>query len=227
MSKYYFISKRLFDLFFSLVFISVLSPFLILIIIALALSGSDIFYSQNRIGYKGKPFKVFKFSTMLRDSLNLPGGAITVRNDPRITKLGFWLRITKLNELPQLFNVLLGSMSFVGPRPYMMDGFSKFTSQAQEKMQKMTPGITGISSVVFRDEEYYVTNCNMDPLLFYNNVIFPYKSELEIWYYHHRSFLVDIIILALTALKILFPKSKVEYKVFSDLPANAYFMNFN
>lgn len=220
----YSLLKRIFDVLLSFVLILLLSPLFFLILFGLLVSGNDLLYFQNRVGKEGKVFRVIKFSTMLRNSLDLPGGSITVRNDPRITRFGFLLRITKLNELPQLLNVFTGSMSFVGPRPYMKDGFYSFSESAQKVLIQQRPGITGISSVVFRDEEYFVTHSGMNPLFFYKNYIFPFKSELELWYYHNRSIYVDLMILALTGYKIVFPKSTLEYKVFKTLPKSDYFL---
>ena len=161
---------------------------------------------------------------MLKDSLNMPGGSITMRKDPRVTRIGHFLRMTKINEFPQLFNILIGNMSFVGPRPYLSIGIVFFSEEAQNTLRLVRPGITGISSVVFRDEERYVSQCGMTPIQYYKDYIFPYKSKLEIWYYNNRSFITDFLIIFLTAFKIIFPKSKLEYRVFKTLPRDP---NFN
>ncbi len=222
----YSLTKRIFDFIISLILIIILMPILLFIILALIIfSKQDVFYLQTRLGLNNKYFKIFKFSSMVKDSLSLPGGAITLRNDSRVTKIGKYLRITKLNELPQLFNVLFGNMSFVGPRPIMDDGFSLYSKNAQSILYKSKPGITGVSSVVFRDEELYVTNSGMEPFIFYKDYIFPYKSKLEIWYFKNKSFYVDIMLIILTAIKIVFPSSRIEFKVFKTLPKDAYFSN--
>jgi lipopolysaccharide/colanic/teichoic acid biosynthesis glycosyltransferase len=220
----YQIIKRLFDVIFSTLLILLLSPLLLAIIVALLIfNKGDIFFKQKRLGQKNKEFGIIKFSSMLKNSVNLPGGAITVRNDPRVTKLGHILRITKLNELPQLFNVLFGDMSFVGPRPLMNPGFELYTREVQSFLYQSKPGITGISSVVFRDEERLVTDSNMNHAEFYKLHIFPYKSELETWYYDNKSFAVDFLILILTAIMILNPKSKLAFKFFRSLPKSDFF----
>ncbi|MDO9580207.1 MAG: sugar transferase [Bacteroidales bacterium] len=220
----YIKTKRVFDFIVSLLLIVLLLPLIVFIVILLLLfNHCEVFYLQTRIGLNNTYFKIFKFSSMLKGSLSMPGGAITLRNDPRVTKLGKFLRITKLNELPQLFNVLLGSMSFVGPRPIMDDGFSLYSTDAQKVLYTSKPGITGISSVVFRDEELIVTNSGVVPFLFYKEFVFPYKSKLEIWYYKNKSFLVDIAILFLTGIKIIVPSSKLEFKIFSSLPKSEFF----
>ena len=116
--------KRFFDIFFSLLAIVILSPIIIPIVILLKLTGEGyIFYFQKRIGYKSNYFDIWKFATMLKDSPNIGTGTITLRKDPRITPMGGFLRMTKINELPQLFNVFKGDMSFVGPRPLVDKNF--------------------------------------------------------------------------------------------------------
>lgn len=198
---------------------------IILIIIALQLlfNKADVFYLQNRIGLNNKDFKIIKFSSMLKNSMDLPGGSITIRNDPRVTRTGKTLRFTKLNELPQLFNVLIGDMSFVGPRPLVTKGFNLYPPDVKAFLYKSKPGITGISSVVFRDEEIFVTKSKMDPHEYYKKHIFPFKGQLEEWYYNNKSLWVDFIILFLTGIKILFPNSKLEYSFFPSLPKSKHF----
>jgi lipopolysaccharide/colanic/teichoic acid biosynthesis glycosyltransferase len=216
--------KRIFDLIIATVITVIISPFLLIISVLLLLfNNGQIFYFQKRIGYNNCEFGIIKFSTMLKNSENMPGGTITLRNDSRVTTIGKILRMTKLNELPQLFNVLLGSMSFVGPRPMVKQGFNLYSVEVQYFLFKSKPGITGISSIIFRDEEKLVTESNMIPLEFYKNHIFPYKGELEKWYYENKNLWVDILILFITAFKIIVPNSKLEFKVFSTLPKSDYF----
>ena len=160
---------------------------------------------------------------MLKNSESLPGGSITLRNDTRVAKIGRLLRITKLNELPQLFNVLFGDMSFVGPRPMLQEGFNLYTPEVQTIIYLSRPGITGISSIIFRDEERLVTESGMDPKEYYKSRIFPYKGELEQWYSKNRSICIDFLILFLTGLKIIAPGTKLEFKLFPSLPKSDYF----
>ncbi len=192
------------------------------IMIGLKLTGEGhIFYLQKRIGFKNKPFNIFKFATMLLDSPNMPGGIITLKKDPRITPMGGFLRKTKINELPQLFNILKGDMSFVGPRPVMQKSFEQYPPKVQSMIYNVTPGLTGIGSVIFRDEEELVTQIKKsgrDPWKYYKNVIYPFKGEVEMWYQKHRSFKTDFFILFLTAWQIVFPKSELVFKIFKDLP---------
>jgi len=220
----YLFFKRIFDLFFSVILIVLLSPlFLGIMILLFFFNNGEIFYIQRRIGYAQETFGIIKFATMLKNSEFLPGGTITLRKDPRVTKIGKILRISKLNELPQLLNVFLGQMSFVGPRPLMKIGFNQYSADVRSFIYKSKPGITGISSVVFRDEEEWVTKSQIEPEKFYKELIFPYKGQLERWYFEKKSIGVDIMILILTMIKIILPHSYFEFMIFSSLPTSNYF----
>ena len=215
--------KRFFDFVFSLIAVILIFPIMIPIMIGLKLTGEGyIFYFQERVGHKNKLFSVWKFATMLKNSPNMKGGAITMKHDPRITPMGGFLRKTKINELPQLFNVLKGDMSFVGPRPVMKAAsFDHYPKDVQKVIYNVLPGITGIGSVIFRDEEGIITKAKKighDPKAFYINEIYPYKGQLEKWYIQNQSFDVDFKILFLTGWYILFPDSKLAFKLFKALP---------
>lgn len=218
--------KRFFDFLFSTLMLLVLSPILIPIVIGLKFTGEGyIFYFQERMGFKNKKFPIWKFATMLKDSPNMAGGIITLKRDPRITPMGGFLRKTKINELPQLINVWRGDMSFVGPRPVMQKSFDQYPENVQQVIYNVPPGITGIGSIIFRDEEEIITKAKeegKDPWEFYKNVIYPYKGEVEAWYQARQSFGVDFMILFLTAWAILVSSSELHYKVFSDLPKRAF-----
>ncbi|MEO1263441.1 MAG: sugar transferase [Bacteroidota bacterium] len=218
--------KRFFDILFSILMIVIPLPFLIPVMIGLKLTGEGyVFYLQERVGYRQKPFNIFKFATMLKDSPNMAGGIITVKKDPRITPLGGFLRKTKINELPQLFNILRGDMSFVGPRPVMAKSFNQYPPQVQSIIYKVVPGLTGIGSIIFRDEEELITvakEAGIDPWDYYRKAIFPYKGELESWYQKNQSFKTDFFILFLTAWQILFPSSELVFKIFKDLPKKPF-----
>jgi len=218
----YSLVKRFFDFIFSLLGFIVISPLFIPIMIANKLTGEgEIFYKQTRVGHKTDRFGILKFATMLKNSPSLKGGTITMRDDPRITPMGKYLRITKLNELPQLLNVIKGDMSFVGPRPLMPKSFSRYTKDVQSKVYDSVPGITGIGSIVFRDEEKMVTEAHekgIDPENFYDDVIFPYKGQLELWYRENKSFWTDLKILFATAWVIVRPESDLVYTWFKNLP---------
>ncbi len=211
--------KRLFDVLVSGIAFIILLPLMIPIVIILLLTGEHhVFYLQKRIGYKNRYFNIIKFATMLKNSPNMGTGLITVRKDPRLLPIGGFLRMTKINELPQILNVLKGDMSIVGPRPLVDKTFNAYPIEVRERIYDSKPGITGIGSIVFRDEEELLTNTKMDRTEYYNTVIAPYKGELEMWYNTHRSFSVDMWIIFLTAWAIIKPDSQLHYKVFKDLP---------
>ncbi len=215
----YAIAKRLFDIAVSASAILLLLPLLLPIVILLLLTGEGkVLYRQERLGYKNKPFKILKFATMLENSLNLPGGEITLKDDPRITPMGGFLRKSKINELPQLWNVLKGEMSIVGPRPLMPVSFMMYSPDVQLIVYESRPGLTGIGSLVFRDEVALVEASGKDPRTFYKNEIYPHKGALEQWYFENRSFLVDMKIITLTAICIIFPSIQIAESVFQGLP---------
>ena len=213
--------KRLTDIVIAGLALIILSPVLIIAIIFLLLTGEhEVFYFQKRIGYKNKPFYIWKFATMLKNSPNMGTGHLTLRNDPRVTWFGKILRITKINELPQIINVFKGDMSIVGPRPLMESGFKLYPREIQETIYNVKPGITGIGSLVFRDEEKLISAAN-DPVAMYQ-VISPFKGELEMWYQKNASFYTDFMIIFLTAWSILYPNNTLQNKVFKDLPAKEF-----
>jgi len=211
--------KRFLDIILSLIALIILLPIFIPVIILLLLTGEhEVFYRQDRVGYKNKIFRIWKFATMLKNSPNMGDGDITKRGDPRITSFGKFLRQSKINELPQLINILIGDMSFVGPRPLMKVGFDRYSDELKSKVYNVIPGLTGIGSIVFRDEELVITQSKLPPQETYRTMILPYKGALEIWYQQHRSFYTDFMILFLTAWYIVFPKSDLVNKVFPSLP---------
>tara|TARA_Y100001935_G_C17252862_1_gene481980 strand:+ start:249 stop:920 length:672 start_codon:yes stop_codon:yes gene_type:complete len=215
----YLMTKRLFDIILSSIAIILILPLLILIVIILKSSGEgEVFYFQDRVGYKNKNFKIFKFATMIKNSPNIGNGDVTLRNDPRVTKVGKYLRKTKLNELPQLFNIFLGHISIVGPRPLMRAGFNRYSLNFQNSIYNVRPGLTGIGSIIFRDEERILTESKLSPHECYKRIILPYKGKLEIWYQKNMSFFLDLKLIFLTVWVILFPKSKLYKKLFKNLP---------
>lgn len=216
----YSLLKRFFDIFFAAGGLIVLSPLLLPIMLFLRLTAEgEVFYRQNRVGYQNRHFGIWKFATMLKNSPNIGTGSLTLRNDPRVTPIGRFLRKTKINELPQLINVLTGEMSFVGPRPQMQVDFDVYPPQVQATIYSVTPGITGIGSIVFRDEERLLSRPGTDPKAFYAEHIAPYKGALEMWYLRRRSLYVDFMLLLLTAGAIIAPSSDLHFKIFPDLPA--------
>jgi lipopolysaccharide/colanic/teichoic acid biosynthesis glycosyltransferase len=214
--------KRIFDILASGIAILILSPLLIPVIIGLRLTGEGyVWYKQERLGYKNKPFLIWKFATMLKNSANMAGGYITVKKDPRFTPMGDFLRKSKINELPQLFNILAGKMSVVGPRPVMRVSFEAYPNEVKKVIYNVKPGLTGVGSIIFRDEEELITrvkNTGGDVYKFYVNKIYPHKGNLELWYQKNKSLTLDFKIILLTALVILSPTSKLYEKWFKDLP---------
>ena len=208
--------QRLFDLVISGLSIIVLSPLLLPIILLLRITGEgEVFFSQDRMGKGGSLFSLHKFATMLKDSPNIGSGTLTVQNDSRILPLGHFLRKTKINELPQLFNVFKGDMSIVGPRPQSPRNFSAFSEDVQKNIMLVSPGLTGLGSIFFSDEEAMLTSSvNHDE--FYDLVIMPYKGQLETWYVNHMTILIDLKIVYVTALKIIFPKLRLNLSKFFD-----------
>ena len=220
----YKVVKRFMDLCIAIIALLILLPLLLPVMLILAFTGEhEIFYFQKRIGYKNKPFFIWKFATMAKDSPNIGTGEITLRNDPRVTKFGKFLRKTKINELPQIFNVLKGDMSIVGPRPLMEVSFKFYSNEIQEKIYQVKPGVTGIGSLVFRDEEKLLSEA-ADPKEMYIS-IFPYKASLEVWYQKNMSFATDVKIILLTASSIIFPEKTNVNNSFRDLPPPIGFNN--
>ena len=216
----YILSKRLLDLIISILTITLCLPLFIPIIIILLLSAEgEVFYFQERIGLNNSKFKIFKFATMLKNSMSMGTGSITLQNDFRVTKVGKFLRKTKINELPQIFNILKGDISIVGPRPLVNKTFTAYSKEIQSKIYNVKPGLTGIGSIVFRDEESLISLVKEeDPHEYYKRVIAPYKGELEMWYQENKSFFLDLQLIFITAWVILFPESRIYEKWFRDLP---------
>lgn len=216
----YIFFKRLLDIVISFLTLIILLPVFIPIIIILRISAEgEVFYFQERYGIYNSKFQIWKFATMLKNSMNMGTGSITLQNDPRVTKIGSFLRKTKINELPQIINILKGDISLVGPRPLVEKTFSAYNEKIQSSIYNVKPGLTGIGSIIFRDEESIISAVkDEDPHEFYKRVIAPYKGELEMWYQNHNSFFLDLQLIFLTAWVIIFPTSKLYEKWFKDLP---------
>lgn len=211
--------KRFFDILFSFIAICILSPLLIPISIGLLLTGEHyVFYFQKRIGYKNKPFFIWKFATMLKNSPNMGTGIHTTRKDPRILPMGNFLRKTKINELPQIVNILKGDMSIIGPRPLVDKTFEPYPDHVKALIYNVKPGLTGIGSIVFRDEERLLSETKLSLQDFYKSHISPYKGELELWYQKNLSFYTDFMLIFLTAWVIISSKSQLVYQIFKDIP---------
>lgn len=219
---YHFI-KRLMDILVSVIALILLLPIFLPIIIILKLTGEgEVFYVQERIGLKNRPFKMIKFATMLKNSPNMGTGSITLRQDARVLPIGKILRITKLNELPQLLNVVGGQMSIVGPRPLVLKTFLAYPEAMRNLIYQSKPGITGIGSIVFRDEESLISKSKLPPQEFYNQTIAPYKGALELWYHANKSAVVDFKIILLTVWIILMPHSNLTYRILKNVPPKPF-----
>jgi lipopolysaccharide/colanic/teichoic acid biosynthesis glycosyltransferase len=210
---------RIFDVLFSVIAIIILFPLMIPVMIGLKLTGEHyIFYRQTRVGRYGKDFNLLKFATMLKDSPSLPGGLYTSVNDPRLLPMGMFLRKTKINELPQLINVFIGQMSIVGPRPTVREHYNAYPDEAKQKTQPLRPGLTGIGSICFRNEEEILQNFE-DKKSFHQKIITPYKARLECWYADHKTLMNYFKIIFITALVVLKPSSTALWKrAFRQLP---------
>lgn len=210
--------QRILDILLSLLGILFLSPLLLPIACILKLTGEgEIFYIQTRVGKNGTLFGLFKFATMLKNSPKIGNGEITIKNDPRVLPFGKFLRKSKINELPQLWNIFIGDMSLVGPRPMVPNTYSSYSKTAQETLNTVRPGLTGIGSIVFRDEERLLDGRD-NPQDFYNKNITPYKSELEIWFVKNNSLSLYSKVILVTAWVVIFPSSKINEKFFHGIP---------
>ncbi len=210
--------QRNFDILFSLLAILLLSPLLIIVSVILRFTGErEIIFTQDRIGKKKKVFKVFKFATMLKNSPLIGSKTITLYKDDRVLPVGSILRKTKINELPQLFNIILGEMSIIGPRPLTKENFFMYSKDDQDLITQVAPGLSGVGSIVFRNEENFLLSKD-NSREFYDKIITPYKSNLERWYVKNKSIKVYFLIIFLTLWVIFFPKSDLIFRVFKDLP---------
>ena len=216
---------RIIDVLLALLALLVLLPLFIPIVVILFLTGEHkLFYLQFRVGYKNKDFKIIKFATMLSNSPNMGSGSLTLKNDPRVLPFGSFLRKTKINELPQILNIIIGDLSIVGPRPQMQVDFEKYSDDVQGKIYNVRPGLTGIGSIIFRDEESLISVASEDenPHDFYKRVIAPYKGELEMWYQENRNLILDFQLIFMTAWVMVSPETRLYEKWFKDLPKRSF-----
>jgi len=192
--------KRIFDVVFSLLGLIILFPmFMIIAILIKREDGGSIFFRQTRVGKNWKPFKIYKFRTMIENAEKL-GAQVTGKDDKRITKIGRFLRKYKLDELPQLINVLKGDMSLVGPRPEV-EKYAKVYKKDFDEILKVKPGITDYATLEFkREEEILKSSDNIEDV--YLKEILPKKLELSKKYVKDMSFLTDIKIILKTIIGI-------------------------
>jgi len=211
--------KRTLDILFSATALLALSPLLLLVATLLRCTGEGcVFYRQERVGRGGRTFLLYKFVTMRKDCGHTPRDLLTAENDPRILPLGRILRGTKINELPQLFNVLLGDMSLIGPRPQVRPHFDMYPEHVKREVVKVRPGLSGIGSIMFHDESSLVSRCGKDYNQCYAEDIAPYKGKLELWYVQHQSALLDLFLIFLTVLVILSREKRYCLQLLKGLP---------
>jgi len=214
--------ERFFDIVFSGFALMVLLPLLVPVALTLRLSGEgEIFFTQERIGRCGKTFRLFKFVTMLKDSPKLGTGTVTMKDDPRILPVGKFLRKTKVNELPQLLNIFLGEMSIIGPRPLTSQTFASYAPNTQQIVKQVRPGLSGIGSIIFRNEEEIMHGA-LASVNFYDNIIAPYKGSLEEWFVLNKGLYIYFLAIFMTIWAIFVPTSKLAWKIFKDLPEPSF-----
>jgi lipopolysaccharide/colanic/teichoic acid biosynthesis glycosyltransferase len=195
MNFYINYGKNVFDCFFAVVGLLIFFvPMFIICILVVFFDGFPIFYRQNRIGKNCRTFSVLKFRTM--KNVHKEGSVVTVKNDRRITKLGYFLRKYKLDELPQLINILKGQMSFVGPRPDVHGYLDKLDGE-KRILWSIKPGITSPATIAFRNEEEILASQD-DPVKYNDEVIYPKKVEINMLYARHVSLVEDIKIILQT-----------------------------
>ena len=193
--------KRVFDIILSIIGVILFFPILLIISFLIFLSDfSNPLYLGKRVGKNHKSFFLIKFRSMIINA-DKSGVESTSNNDLRITKVGSFIRKYKMDELPQIFNVLKGDMSFVGPRPQTEIGYSLYTDK-EKKLLKMRPGITDFSSIVFSDEGHILKD-SYDSDLDYNQLIRPWKSKLGLFYIKNSSVYLDIQLIFLTIIAII------------------------
>ena len=194
--------KRIFDIFLSSFALLIVIPFFLIIALAIIFdSKGGVFFLQERVGYKLKKFKIIKFRTMYI-SKEKNKNLLTIKNDSRITKVGTFLRRFKIDELPQLVNVLKGDMSFVGPRPEVAKYVDFYPKKSIELIFKVKPGITDMASIKFRNESQMLLNSN-DPESYYKKYVLPEKIKYYEEYAKSNNIFLDIIIILKTFFIVL------------------------
>ena len=202
--------ERFFDIFLSGFAIIIFTPILVPIMVFLKLTGEgEIFFQQARVGKDKTPFQLLKFATMLKNSENMGAGTVTLKNDSRVLPFGKFLRKTKLNELPQLFNIFRGDMSVIGPRPLHKKQFSFYSEEHQDIIASTMPGLSGVGSIVFRDEERILQSSG-DPDAIYKQKISPVKGMLEKWYVENKSIYLYFKLILLTIIAVAFSRLNME-----------------
>ena len=211
-TRFYAGSKRVLDVLLSGLLMCVLPPLYLIVSVLLRFAGEkNVMFRQRRVGRAGDKFTLLKFTTMASGST--VAGDITYGDDPRVLPVGRRLSALKIDELPQLWNTFLGEMSLVGPRPLTSRAFHCYSPRVQEIVKSMKPGVTGVGSLVFRNEDRILAQAPGDPKEYYDSVIIPLKGQLETWYFAHRSLRIDLLILACTLVAVPWPRSRLHFKL--------------
>lgn len=206
------------DLLFSLVALTAFSPLLVMVAIALRFSGEgEVFYRQVRIGKGGREFRLLKFATMMKNSPAMGSGELTLPNDPRVLPLGRVLRKTKLNELPQLLNIVTGDLSVIGPRPHTRRYYNCYSAADRVWIDSIRPGLSGVGSILFCDEEALLATV-ADPVTFDHQVIMPYKGQVEHWFAVNQSVSLYFELIITTVLVVLWPSSGLRQGLLRRIP---------
>lgn len=208
---------RFFDILLSLLGLLILFPLILFFSLLLRFTGEKkIFFYQERIGYKEKKFKLIKFATMLENSPNIGTKNITLLHDQRVLPVGKFLRKYKINEITQLFNILKGDMTMVGPRPLTKDIFNMYDSKTKKILTKVKPGLTGVASIFFRDEEIFFLKKH--DIKLYKKLITPYKAKLEKWFVKNKNLKIYFVCILITLIIIFFDIKNPLKLFFNDLP---------
>lgn len=218
---YYFI-KRSADILFAFIGIVLSAPVLIICIVLLIFSGeSSPIFTTYRVGKDGELFRMFKLRTMT-SKVTGSSSPLTAYNDNRVSFLGRLLRFSKIDELPQFFNILNGDLSFVGPRPMLPEVFLMYDESTQDLLNQIRPGVTGIGSIVFRNETALFSKVKIKKYEdFYREAIAPVKGDLEVWYISNKSFLVDFKLLVFTVIAVVYGQVKGLHRYFKGLPSTS------
>ena len=210
--------QRMLDCMFSSIALILLAPVFIIVIPLLFFTGENkIFYSQFRTGKNKKKFRLLKFTTMLKKSSSMKNGTLTVKDDSRILPVGKILRKTKINELPQLINVLKGEMSIIGPRPLTNEALNSYPKDIKKIIFSTRPGLSGIGSIIFRNEEELLSR-NFSKNFFYRKIM-PFKGELEVWFVKNQSIMLYFKLIFLTIFVLFNTKTKLPFKLLKGLPS--------
>ena len=201
-------AKRVFDLVAAAVGLVLLSPLLLILALLIkAEDGGPAFFGHERVGHRGRPFRMWKLRTMVA-SAEARGLPLTVGRDPRVTRVGAWLRRLKLDELPQLFNVLVGDMSLVGPRPEVPRYVASYNA-AERRVLELVPGITDEASIRYVDEGALLASA-ADPERLYIDEIVPEKIRMNLAYAAHATVRTDVGVIVATLRQLVFPPDPTD-----------------